>query len=106
MIWFDGSVPSPLAAIDWTALLGRLFLYAALLWLLREALVPINAAIAIVTGIALALEVAQLWLADQGGSITDPALVLGLGLMLRSWDSSKRQRRLDRQAIPPAARSR
>ena len=106
MIWFDGSLASPLAAIDWTALLGRLFLFAALLWLLREALVPINAAIAIVTGIALALEIAQLWLPDQGGSITDPALVLGLGLMLRSWDSSKRHRRLDRRTIPPAARSR
>jgi VanZ family protein len=106
MIWFDGSVASPIEAIDWTALLGRLFLFAALLWLLREAYVPITPAIAIVTGAALALEIAQLWLPDQGGSITDPALVLGLGVLLRSMDSSKRRRRLGRQAIPPVAHNR
>lgn len=105
LVWFDPNV-APMTAIDWTALLGRLFLFTALLWLLREAQVPINSAIALVTGAALALEIAQLWLPDQGGSITDPVLVLALGLLLRSLDTSKRRRRLGRPPIPPVAHTR
>lgn len=105
LIWFDPSI-APMTAIDWTALLGRLFLFTALLWLLREAHMPINLVIGVVTATALALEIAQLWLPDQGGSITDPALVLGIGLMLRTFDSNKRRRRLGRRPIPPVAHSR
>jgi VanZ family protein len=106
LVWFDGSPGSVLEAIDWTALLGRLFLFTAMLWLLIESKLPVNAAIAIVTACALALEVAQLWLPDQSGSITDPALALAMGLILRSLDRGRRRARHARVTIPPPVHSR
>ena len=106
LVWFDGSPDSVLEVIDWTALLGRLFLFTAMLWLLSESKLPANVAIAIVTACALALEVAQLWLPDQSGSITDPALALAMGLILRSLDRGRRRARHARVTIPPPVHSR
>jgi hypothetical protein len=103
-IWFEGA-DSPISVIDWSALLGRLFLFTALLWLLREAAVPINAAIAIAVGAALTFEILQLWLPNQSGSITDPALVLVIGLAMRAMERA-RARRDSGYIISPPARSR
>lgn len=103
-IWFE-PIEDPTNAVDWSGLLGRLFLSTALLWLLREARVPINAAIAIVVGTALAIEVLQLWLPHQSGSITDPVLALAIGLLVRALDRA-RARRLSGDLIVPPARNR
>lgn len=88
-VWTEAGA---LSAIDWSAILGRLFLLTALLWLVREAGVTIDLAIALAVGAALAIEVAQLWLPYQSGSITDPALVLGVGLLLRTIERARARR--------------
>lgn len=103
-IWFD-SAASAVHLIDWTALLGRLFLFTAFLWLVRESGVSMNSAIAIVVGTAVAIEIFQLWLPDQSGSITDPVLALAMGLTLRSLERA-RARRFSPDVISPPARNR
>lgn len=100
-IWLDSGATA-LYAIDWTALLGRLFLLTALLWLVREARVPINASIAIVVGASLAIEILQLWLPDQDASITDPAMALGMGLLLRALERARARRASPGVTFPPA----
>ena len=103
-VWFE-SPTIALHVIDWTALLGGLFFLTSLLWLLRESGVPINASIAITVGVAVAIEIVQLWLPDQGGSITEPVLALAMGLLLRSLERA-RARRFSPNAISPLARNR
>src|SRR5690606_40474745 len=65
-IWFEQGAPG-LTASDWISLLGRVFLFSALLWLLCESGVRVNSAIVIVTAASFAIELAQLWLPDQTG---------------------------------------
>lgn len=103
-LWFE-SPSTALGMIDWTALFGRLFLLTALLWLVRESGVPINASIGIVVGVALTIEIVQLWLPNQSGALTDPAFALGMGLLLRALERA-RARRFSTDFISPRARSR
>jgi VanZ family protein len=105
LVWFDMSPGAVLHAVDWTAMLGRMFLFGALFWLLREARMQVNMAITLVTASALTIEIAQLWLPNQSASITDPVLALAMGLVLRSLERSRRRVRLG-SSIPPPAHSR
>src|SRR5690606_14952884 len=89
----------------WTALLGRLFLLTAFLWLVREAGAPINVSIAIVVGASLPIETLQLWLPDQDASITDPVMALGMGLLLRALEGAQAGR-VEPGATYPSARNR
>ncbi len=102
LVWFDLNPSAVLDSVDWTAMLGRLFMFTALLWLLREAEVPINITIGLVTIGVLSLEIAQLWLPNQSGSITDPALALAMGLVMRSLEGTKKQRFASATISPPA----
>lgn len=103
-IWFEQGAPG-LTASDWISLLGRVFLFSALLWLLCESGVRVNSAIVIVTAASFAIELAQLWLPDQTGSITEPALALATGLLFRALDRTSPHRAAS-DAISPPARSR
>jgi VanZ family protein len=103
-IWF-ASGEDAVDAIDWVALLGRFFLLTAMLWLVRESGVPINGSIAIVVGIALTIELLQLWLPNQSGSITDPVLALAMGLAMRAFERA-RTRRFSPDVISRPARNR
>jgi glycopeptide antibiotics resistance protein len=103
-VWLESGT-SAVEMIEWTELLGRLFLFTAFLWLLREANVPINVAIGIVVGAVLATEIMHLWLPNQNGSITDPVLALAIGLLLRAIER-KRSRRFSSAVISPPARTR
>ncbi|NLG76657.1 MAG: VanZ family protein [Xanthomonadaceae bacterium] len=100
-IWLDAGATA-LHVIDWTALLGRLFLLTAFLWLVREAGAPINVSIAIVVGASLAIETLQLWLPDQDASITDPVMALGMGLLLRALERARARRAAPGVTFPPA----
>lgn len=104
LVWFDLGPSATIAAVDWTALLGRLFLFSALMWLLRHAGMRINTAIGCAVGVALAIEIAQVWLPDQSGSLTDPVLALAMGLLLRAIERSKTSS--VRDVIAPPARNR
>lgn len=74
LVWFKAGVVATLRSIDWSIVCGEIFLYGAMLWVIRYCGVTIaTAAIAMIV-LTLATEVAQLWIADQTGSLTDLAL--------------------------------
>jgi VanZ family protein len=82
MDWLDGE--GSWLTIDWVQLFGRLFLYGALLWVVREWGASTDFAFAVMLTIAVAIETLQVWLPGEHASITDPLLALGIGLVFRS----------------------
>ena len=86
--WMDAGMP-----VDSRGLLAFLFFCCALIWLLREAAIPMDYAVAAVVGGVLAIELLQMWQPHQSASITDPLLALGAGLVLRLIDPAARGRR-------------
>lgn len=68
---------------DWefavTVLLGKVFAYGALVWLLRECGVPLLAATSVVAAMLASIEIAQMRLAGRSSEITDPVLAALMG---------------------------
>lgn len=81
--WFDAGVIEALRSIDWVELFGLLFVFGALLWIIKDNGAAPGLATGIVTAAALTFEILQLWLPDRHASVTEPALALGLGLFFR-----------------------
>ncbi|MBM0104150.1 VanZ family protein [Steroidobacter sp. S1-65] len=73
-----------LAAIDWVQLFGKLFLYGALLWVVREWGASTDFAFGVMLTVATSVELLQIWLPAEHASITDPLLALLIGLIFRS----------------------
>jgi VanZ family protein len=100
--WFQSDLATSLLSVDWVDLFGRLFLFAALLWVLQMAGVPIYRAIWLVTLAVFILEILQLWLPTRVSSIGDPLLALLVGLLLRwigvTTKNAKRTKVLERGA--------
>jgi VanZ family protein len=105
MIWFELGPSAAFEATAWTSLLGRLFLFTALLWLLRDRGMRAESATACVVAVVLAIEVAQLWLPGQDSSITDPVLALALGWIFSAF-APRRVHRYGGDLIARRARSR
>lgn len=106
MAWFELGVPAAVQAFDWVELFGKLFLFAALVWTIKEWGASIGVATAAVTGMALLIELLQMWLPQQHASITDPLLALAVGLALRALYRRLQPREFARDSIAPRARSR
>lgn len=79
--------------VDSRGLLAFLFFCCALMWLLKEAGIPMDFAVAAVVGGVLVVELLQMWQPAQSASITDPLLALGAGLVLKWLDPAPRRRR-------------
>lgn len=73
-----------LAAIDWVQVFGKLFLYGALLWVVREWGATTDFAFGVMLSVATVIEILQIWLPAEQASITDPLLALIVGLVFRS----------------------
>jgi VanZ family protein len=87
--WIEAGMP-----VDLRGLLAFLFFCSALIWLLRQASVPMDFAVAAVTVAVLAIELLQMWQPQRSASITDPLLALGAGLALRAIDPARKRGRL------------
>jgi hypothetical protein len=87
--WIDAGMP-----VDWRGLLAFLFFCSALMWLLKQAAIPMDYAIASVVGGVFAIELLQMWQPDQSASIADPLIALGAGLVLKLMDPSAHRRHL------------
>jgi VanZ family protein len=85
LIWFELGPSAAFEATAWMSLLGRLFLFTALLWLLRARGLRVQSATACVVALVLAIEIAQLWLPGEDSSITDPVLALALGWIFSAF---------------------
>jgi hypothetical protein len=82
-----------LAAVDWVQLFGKLFLYGALLWVVREWGASTDFSFGVMLTVATVVEVLQIWLPAEHASITDPLLALIVGLIFRSLYRHRRPRR-------------
>lgn len=82
-----------LSAVDWVQRFGNLFLYGALLWVVREWGASTNFAFGVMVTIAASVEMLQIWLPGEHASITDPLLALAIGLLFRSLYRRQRLRR-------------
>jgi VanZ family protein len=94
LAWFDDGVLVSLQRIDWVALFGTLFSFAAVFWAMKESGASVNFAVVSVVSLALLVEILQLWLPDRTASLTDPALALALCLAFRYLYARTRPRRL------------
>lgn len=84
MGWFSDGLENGLLSIDWVQMFGKLFLYGALLWVIREWGASTDFAFGVMLTIAVVIETLQIWLPGEYASITDPLLALGIGLVFRS----------------------
>jgi VanZ family protein len=80
-------------ASDWAqalvVLLGKVFVYGSLLWLIRESGVRLAFAAASVVAVLGAIEVAQMYLPGRSPEITDPVIALILAWVF--WSLAPRQ---------------
>jgi VanZ family protein len=104
--WFEIGLPAAIQLIDWSELFGKLFLYGALLWVIKEWGASIGVAVLALVATVLAIEVLQAWLPDQTASITEPLLALGVGLAFRSLYQRMRPRAFARETIFQRVRNR
>lgn len=89
MTWLHQGMP-----IDADVLLRKLFVFGALIWLLKDAGLRMqNALLSVVLAVST-IEVLHLWQPGYNSSLTDPALALLMGvLMLFASDERKTQRK-------------
>lgn len=77
--------------IDADVLLRKAFMFGAFTWLCKDAGLGMKPAIVVVVAAVLGIEVLHVWQPGRGGSLTDPALALCMGLiMLLASDERRR----------------
>jgi VanZ family protein len=104
LAWQDAG--QALATIDIVGVFGRLFLFGALVWTLRETGVSMTlAAIAMVLLVTFT-EVLRLWLVDGSASLTDILLAAVVGVTFRYVHQQRRNRTLLARASSRRGRSR
>ncbi len=81
--WFDAGLVATMRSIDWVGFFGAVFLFAALLWVLRYAGTSFRLAAGIMLTLVVATEMLQLWSPQHHGSITDPLIAVGVVLLFR-----------------------
>jgi VanZ family protein len=104
--WFQLGLPTAIQLIDWSELFGKVFLYGALLWVIKEWGASIGFAVGALTVTVLVIEILQAWLPEQSASITDPLLALIVGLAFRSLYQRMRPRAFARDTIFQRVRNR
>mgnify|MGYP006274463453 FL=1 len=79
-------------------LLSRVFVFAALIWTLKQLNLSMRTAAIVVVAGVLTIEIVQLWQVGQSSSLTDPvlALVMGVIMQLASNERNKKARLLKR----------
>lgn len=104
MRWLGAGWDATVQGADWVQLFGKLFLYGALLWVVREWGASTNFAFGVMVTIAAVVELLQIWLPGEHASITDPLLALAIGLLFRSL--YRRRRAQDSVGVPISPRVR
>lgn len=86
--WIHQGMP-----INADLLLRKLFIFGALIWLLKDAGLPMQTALVGVVLTVLGLEVVHLWQPGHSSSLTDPTLALMMGLLMRFASDERKARR-------------
>ncbi|HVY23672.1 MAG TPA: VanZ family protein [Steroidobacteraceae bacterium] len=74
------------ATFNLNTLLHMLFVFAAMIWLLKESGLSLRSATIIVVIAMLGIEIFHMWQADRSGSLTRPVLALAMGLLMMAID--------------------
>jgi len=106
MSWINAGWDAGLQGIDWVQVFGKLFLYGALLWVVREWGASTDFAFGVMLTIATVVETLQIWLPGEHASITDPLLALAIGLLFRSLYRRRRSQGSVGAPISPRVRNR
>lgn len=72
-------------------LLRKAFVFGALVWLLKDVSFSMQHAIIIVVAAVLGIEVLHLWQPGKAASLTDPAMALCMGLIMRFASDERRR---------------
>ncbi len=86
--WMHEGMP-----IDADTLLRKLFLFGSMIWLLKDAGLALQTALISVVAVVLGIEVLHLWQPGHSSSLTDPALVLIMGLLMLFASDERNRRR-------------
>jgi glycopeptide antibiotics resistance protein len=86
MTWIQHDMP-----IDADVLLRKAFIFGALVWLLKDVGLAMQTALIIVVATVLGIEVLHIWQPGKNGSLTDPALALCMGLIMRLASDERRR---------------
>ena len=70
------------ASLDLNALLHMMFVFAAMIWLLKESAFSLRTSVVVVVIALLGVEILHLWQVARSGSITRPAFAFGTGLLM------------------------
>jgi hypothetical protein len=89
-----------------TVLLGKFFIYGALLWLIRESGVRLALATAAAALLLAAIEVLQIYLPGRSSEITDPVVALMLGWMFWAFNPCHNAKRGTASLTPKRAMQR
>jgi len=90
LAWFDAGITASLRAIDWSLVFGQVFLFGALLWVIKYCGTSMRFAAGAMLAVTLATEVAQLWLPGQTPSLTDLVLALLVAMAFSYVDTRAR----------------
>jgi VanZ family protein len=104
--WLELGLPDAVQSMDWELVFGKLFLFGALLWVIRDWGASTRFALVVVVATATVIEVLQMWLPAQSASITDPLLALALGSLFRWLYLRMRPGQFSRGSVSPRARNR
>jgi VanZ family protein len=102
--WFDAGAPDAWWLIDWPEFFGTLFLFAAVMWVVRHSGLSFNIAVGTLMVLVFITEMMQLWLPARTGSLTDPVLALSVVLAFR-YVLQKSRREFRRRAISQRGRT-
>ena len=87
MSWIHQDMP-----IDANLLLSKLFMFGALIWLLKDVGLPMQSAMILVVATVMVLEILHLWQPGHSSSLTDPALALVMGLLMQLVSDERKPR--------------
>lgn len=88
MSWMRQGLP-----IDADLLLRKLFIFGAMIWLLKDAGLSMQTALVGVVLAVLGIEVVHLWQPGHSSSLTDPTLALVMGLLMRFASDERKAKR-------------
>lgn len=80
------------AVLDLNSLLRTLFVFAALIWLLKESTFSLRTSIIVIVIAVFGIEIFHMWQFSRSGSITLPALALSVGLLMLTIDRTSASR--------------
>jgi VanZ family protein len=86
--WIRAGMP-----IDADTILRKVFIFSGMIWLLKDAGLPMRTALVSIVAVVSSIEVIHLWQPGHDSSLTDPVLALLVGLLMLIASDERQSRR-------------